>query len=110
MVTAAAVGRGGARERRRDWRARRWSSADGANDDGNNGNDGDKVNAPVVVRHVAVLLPPHAPPPDGDGNGGGGRRGWREGVSSRLAHAASELGLLHHQDSDNSKNDGDVVM
>ena len=44
------------------------------------------------VRHVAVLLPPRAPPSDGDGNGGGGWRGWRKGVSSRLARAVSELG------------------
>ena len=61
------------------------------------------------VRRVAVLLPRRAPPSDGDGNGGSGRWGWREGVSSRLVCAASELGLLHHRDSNDSKN-GDVVM
>jgi len=57
------------------------------------------------VRRVAVLLPPRAPPLDGDGDGGVGRRGWREGVSSRLARAASELGLPHHRDGDYSEND-----
>ena len=57
------------------------------------------------VRRVAVLLPPRAPPLDGDGNGGVGRWGWREGVSSRLACAASELGLPHHRDGDYSEND-----
>ena len=44
------------------------------------------------VRRVTVLLPPCAPPLDGDGNSGVGRRGWREGVSLRLARTASELG------------------
>ena len=62
------------------------------------------------VRRVTVLLPPRAPPLDGDGTGGVGRRGWRKGVSSRLARAASELGLPHHRDGDDSENDGDVVM
>ena len=108
MATAAAVGGGGARGCPRDWRAQRWSSAGGAND---NGNDSDKSDAwSSSVRRVAVLLTPHAPPSDGDGKGGGSRRGWREGVSSRLARAASELGLLHHWDCDNGENDGDVVM
>ena len=64
----------------------------------------------LSVRRVAVLLPPRAPPSDGDGNGSGGRRGWCKGVSSRLARAASELGLPHHRDGDDDKNDGDVVM
>ena len=62
------------------------------------------------VWRVAVLLHPRAPPSDSNGNGGGGRRGWREEVSSRLARVASELGLLHHRDGNDSKNDGDVVM
>ena len=61
------------------------------------------------VRRVAVLLPPRAPP----------SRLWRrrrrlvgvaQGVSSRLARAALELGLPHHWDGDDDKNDGDVVM
>ena len=62
------------------------------------------------VRRVAVLLPLRAPPLDGDDDGSGGRRVWREGVMSRLARAASELGLPHHRDGDDSKNNGDVVM
>ncbi len=37
-------------------------------------------------------------------------RGWREGVPSRLAHPASELGLPHHQDGGDGENNGDVVM
>ena len=62
------------------------------------------------VQRVTVLLPPCAPTLDGDGDGGDGQRGWRKGASSRLAHATSELGLLHHRDGGNGKNDGDVVM
>jgi hypothetical protein len=62
------------------------------------------------VRRVAVLLPLRTPPSDSDGDGKGSRRGWRKGVSSRLARAALELGLPHHRDGDDSKNDGDVVM
>ena len=110
MVTAVAVGGGGMRGRRRDWRARHRCSAGGSDDDSNDGNDGDEVDAPVVVRHVAVLLLPCAPPLDGDGDDGGGRWGWREGASSRLARVALELGLLHHRDSNDSENNGDVVM
>ncbi len=52
----------------------------------------------LSVRRIAILLPPRAPPSDSNGNGGGGWRGWREGVSLRLACAASELSLPHHQD------------
>ena len=85
--------------------------AGGADDDGNDGDSGDEGNAgSLSVRRVPILLPPRAPPSDGDGNGGGSRRGWREGVSSRLARAASKLGLPHHQDGGDGENDGDVVM
>ena len=57
------------------------------------------------VRQVAVLLPPRAPPRTAAVGG------WRKGVSLRLAHAASELGLPHHRDGNDGdgKNNGDVV-
>ena len=82
MATVAAVDGGGARGRRRDWRVRCRSLAGGADNDGNDGNDGDKGNAWVVICPVCCRPPPPARPP----SDGGGRRGWREGVSSRLAH------------------------
>ena len=59
----------------------------------------------LSVWRVTVLLPPCAPPLDGNGDGGGGRRGWHKGVLSRLARAALELGLPHHQDGNDGKND-----
>ena len=47
----------------RDWRARRWCSVGGSNDDGNDGNDGDEGNARVVPRQARRRPPPPARPP-----------------------------------------------
>ena len=117
MTTAAAVSGGGARGRRPDWRAWRQSSAGSANNGGNNGNNGDECDNGdegdtwVVVQMACCRPPPPArPPSDSNGDGGGYQRGWREGVSLRLACAASELSLPHHQDDKDSENDSDVVM
>ena len=111
MATATTVSGGGARGHRLDWRARHRSSVGGADDDGNDGDEGDEGDARVVVRPARHCPPPPMrPPSDGDGNGSCGQWGWREGVLSRLAHAALELGLPHHRDGEDSENDGDVVM